>query len=684
MSDTLTWNLIVRNRSEAALREFERGLGRIGKTVRDNSKDTDKLAHSTEKLAGGMIRTSGKITTAAFALTHLAGSAQHVVAAVGAASGVLGLLPAVAAQGGIAMATLKIATAGVGDAMKETDPKKLAEDLKKLSPEAQKTVKAFHSLDGVFHSIKTTVQDSFFKGIDSQIKPLGARLPMLSSGLKFVGHELGGIASDFLKFADSKQVFVQLNDIIFGTGHGIVGIRAALKPLYPALLDIVHASSLSLNAMGGGLEKLTTKFSGFITAVTDNGKGGSFATWIQTGLTSVKQLGSSLKSVAGIISGVFGAASGTGGSGLDVLASTLAEINKQVNTPAFQGGLAAVFQAIGGASAQLSAQLPAVASALVGLVPALTSIISASGTGFTAFLSMAIGLAVQLTPAITAVAAALNYMAPVLGPIAGGLYVASKAMLAVNLAMDANPISLVVLGLAALAIGFTLAYQKSETFRAIVLPVFKSFADVALSAIQVVIKVFETLFGVLGHLPGKAGAAFRSLHDAAATAGGGISALKSNINGLKSKKVTITIRTRNETTNYINTVRSQSAARSAATGKATGGPLQAGQLSWVGEHGPELIQTATSAYVHTASESARSGLSAVGGGRSSSSTGTIDGATYNFYITRPLGTPAEIAKAVIEAFQSRAAGSRKFPKSAIEAGLDRARAKQRAMKRIGR
>jgi len=51
-----------------------------------------------------------------------------------------------------------------------------------------------------------------------------------------------------------------------------------------------------------------------------------------------------------------------------------------------------------------------------------------------------------------AVANALSKMAPWLGPVAGGLYLAAKAQMALNLALDANPIGLVILGLVALAV----------------------------------------------------------------------------------------------------------------------------------------------------------------------------------------------------------------------------------------
>src|SRR3546814_5659086 len=63
------------------------------------------------------------------------------------------------------------------------------------------------------------------------------------------------------------------------------------------------------------------------------------------------------------------------------------------------------------------------------------------------------------------------------GLLAPALAKAKTAFMAMNTTLLANPIFLVVAALAALTIGFVIAYKKSETFRNNVNKVFHSVAD---------------------------------------------------------------------------------------------------------------------------------------------------------------------------------------------------------------
>lgn len=118
--------------------------------------------------------------------------------------------------------------------------------------------------------------------------------------------------------------------------------------------------------------------------------------------------------------------------------------------------------------------------------------------------------------------------------------VLAAGILALNLAMLANPVGLVIVGIAALAAAFVAAYRKSETFRNVTNSVFKTVANVILSNVSLIIGAFEKFFGVLGHLPGKAGKAFRSAASTAHQAKAEVDALRASINAVKSKTVTIT------------------------------------------------------------------------------------------------------------------------------------------------
>jgi hypothetical protein len=68
---------------------------------------------------------------------------------------------------------------------------------------------------------------------------------------------------------------------------------------------------------------------------------------------------------------------------------------------------------------------------------------------------------------------------------------------ALNLAMRANPIGLVITALALLAAGLVIAYKKSETFRSIVDGAWKAIRDATVGAFGVVRRVVATVWGFI-------------------------------------------------------------------------------------------------------------------------------------------------------------------------------------------
>lgn len=96
----------------------------------------------------------------------------------------------------------------------------------------------------------------------------------------------------------------------------------------------------------------------------------------------------------------------------------------------------------------------------------------------------------------------------VLGPLAIAIGAVTVATLALNFALYANPITLIAVGLAALAAGFIVAYKRSETFRNVIGAV----VDVVKVYIRTVVKVIggiaDVWFTVVGAILRGAAAAF--------------------------------------------------------------------------------------------------------------------------------------------------------------------------------
>jgi hypothetical protein len=167
-----------------------------------------------------------------------------------------------------------------------------------------------------------------------------------------------------------------------------------------------------------------------------------------------------------------------------------------------------------------------------------------------------------------------------------GVWTAAQA--ALNVVLTLNPIGLVVVAIAALTAGIIYAYKHSETFRAVFLTVFKSVGNIVLGTVSKIIGAFEGLFGVLGHLPGKAGSAFRSAANAARGARQTVDGLRASLNNIPThKQVNIGV----HTTFY----QTGKAPGSYGNGlgviapRASGGPVSNGTTYLVGEEGPELF-----------------------------------------------------------------------------------------------
>jgi phage-related protein len=97
----------------------------------------------------------------------------------------------------------------------------------------------------------------------------------------------------------------------------------------------------------------------------------------------------------------------------------------------------------------------------------------------------------------------------VLGTLSGMTTIMTAAQWALNVAMDANPVGLLIIGIAALAAGVYYAYEKSETFRAVL----SGIGDVAEDLEPIFKGLGETILGALTMNPALIVAGFKDAYD---------------------------------------------------------------------------------------------------------------------------------------------------------------------------
>lgn len=178
--------------------------------------------------------------------------------------------------------------------------------------------------------------------------------------------------------------------------------------------------------------------------------------------------------------------------------------------------------------------------------------------------------------------------------------IAAAAQILLNVAMSANPIGIVVVALAALAVGIMVAWKRSETFRKIVTTAWTVVKDAALTAVAFILTAIDKYLGaiemilhVMGKLPGPLGAPFRKMEDAVESARERVQGLKDTVESLRSKEIHVKAVVEGlgyvtALQEHLSLIRSQGANISVSR-RASGGPVGAGRSYLVGERGPELF-----------------------------------------------------------------------------------------------
>ena len=206
-----------------------------------------------------------------------------------------------------------------------------------------------------------------------------------------------------------------------------------------------------------------------------------------------------------------------------------------------------------------------------------------------------------------------------LQPYIIALGAAAVAFGVLNVVMSANPISLIIIGVAALAAGLIYAYQHSETFRTIVDAAFKAIGDMATwlwnNALQPLIKMFVEglsaiiywlgeMFRSLGNVPGFEWA--KEAGDKMNKAAKEVNDFSKSIDKIPPKaSVDITV-----TANYSQLQQTALAAARAniklagMPGYASGGRPQVGVPALFGEAGVEMWIPDTAGTVLNASQTA--------------------------------------------------------------------------------
>lgn len=281
-----------RNRSLRSERSAVRDLTNEYRRINDLLPDVSnggRTAISSFTQLGTALGAVGRVGTP-MAIVGLGAVLVDLAGVAASASQSLWLLPAAGGAAAAAFGTLKLATFGFADALKDIrDPKKFAEDLQALSPNAQQAALAIQAMMPAFDQLKNATQDALFSGMGQQLNQMvNTFMPavqQLTTGIAGAFNQMFmGVTNQLMTPETQAALQSFMNNVVAAFQQ----LAPAAAPLTKALADIMQVGSGFLPDLARGAADAARSFSDFITRAQQSG---DLKRWLSEGLDTLKQLG---------------------------------------------------------------------------------------------------------------------------------------------------------------------------------------------------------------------------------------------------------------------------------------------------------------------------------------------------------------------------------------------------------
>lgn len=615
----------VKIRFDGTAAGFIKAAGLTTAALKGVEREVDKVRKGWQSIPSVVGAASKMLAKAALVVSSFGGGVGAVIAvtsALAAMSGAAGIaVPALFGLVGV-MAAIKLG----GDGIK----------------------KAFEPLGPTIDRLKVGVSAAFEKSLKPAVNDLKGLLPQVSGGLRNIATELGGVASRTTAMLKTSGSAKQLNTIFTAMSLVIRNIGKFLAPVIAAFIKIGAVAAPIMVELTNGFGAVGDRFKAFIDRVAASGQ---LEAWIRGGIDAVRQFVDLLKNIGGIVADVFGAASAAGlgfGGTLGTVVQTVRDFTSSLEG---QTALKSFFEAVRTIGEVVSKVLMEALKAVAPVIPPLAQAFSQLATAVGAALVPAIRIAGPILQGLAQfLSANMAWLAPVaiaIGAVALAVQAVTTAIKlwqaavvaytvvqwALNAAMTANPIGLVIAAIAALIAIIVLIVMNIDWFRGIWDTVWKWASDLITTvvdwiqekwahfwqafdaALGILKSIWDSVWGgvrdffgtIINWIVTKAegfGRTLRSVFDGIGNFIGGVwdgikSGFKSAINGV--------ISFANGAIRGINAV-------SGAVGipsipqipqLAKGGIARAGKVHLVGEEGPELFRPGRTGRIDTASDTAK-------------------------------------------------------------------------------
>lgn len=335
-------------------------LGRIDSAARSSARGVGVLGRSLVVVGGGLAAVGGSV---------------QVLAAVAAAVQQIAPAAAVATQGVLALQlatnTLKLAMIGVEDAVEaafdpEASPEDLEKALKRLAPEARKTVEALRGARTQLIGIQQEVQNRFFEDFDDTLRDLGrTTLPTVRRAL----NDTATVLNRMVRSSANAASTLARNGTL---GRALDGATKGLENLADVPPKVVTGFGQIAAAAAPAFDRVTRRLDTFASQVAEKldkaFESGRLEDAIDKAIDSVGQLFGILGNFGEGLSNIFSGLTQDGGGLFDILEKISEAFVKLTSSKEFQSILKELSLT---ASELVDAVLPILQEAFVQLEPVI-------------------------------------------------------------------------------------------------------------------------------------------------------------------------------------------------------------------------------------------------------------------------------------------------------------------------
>ena len=369
IGSSLIWNFGGALQSMA---KFGAGSNRVGQDLKNLAKSTGGALFGFNLLKKGLTDFGGLFTKLGFwgkvafgtigaslaigpaliqafskSLVGLSNLFAGLINGVKELSGGFLALPGAIAMMGAAGSTVKVIFSGLKDAFKDiakggTDA---TTALTMLPPHLRGIGDQIAELTPKFKEFRTSIQATFFAGLDQQIKSLATMwMPLLQNSMGQVANAMRNVKDQAVGFLMSGSTGKDTAQIYVYTARAIQSIGHAVQPALMGLKDLAVVGAQFIQSITAGMPGLVQKFADFTKVNRENG---NLLKWMQNSWRGVKNLTSGmidLVKTAGELLTIF--STNNGENFLARFAASMKKLNETVKNSAATGALRSIADAV--------------------------------------------------------------------------------------------------------------------------------------------------------------------------------------------------------------------------------------------------------------------------------------------------------------------------------------------------